>query len=103
MLPKGFSPALILLLCFAFCIPNFLFALVKNAILGLFVLTMRTTYILLDIFHCSKFNFFLFLSNCFLNNERLIQIFYLYNFACIIRLNITVVIDLYNKSVLPGS
>lgn len=58
MLPKGFSPALILLLCFAFCIPNFLFALVKNAILGLFVLTMRTTYILLDIFHCSKFIFF---------------------------------------------
>lgn len=79
MLPKRFSPALILLLCCAFCIPNYLFALVKNAILGLLVLTMRATYMLLDIFHCSKLNFFwyntyLFLSNFFLNNETLIQI-----------------------------
>lgn len=65
MLPKRFSPALILLLCFAFCIPNYLFALVKNAILGLFVLTMRATYMLLDIFHCSKLNFFCIIRICF--------------------------------------
>lgn len=79
MLPKRFSPALILFLCFAFCIPNYLFALVKNAILGLFVLTMRATYMLLDIFHCSKLNFFCIIHICFcqiffLNNETLIQI-----------------------------
>lgn len=79
MLPKRFSPALILLLCFAFCIPNYLFALVKNAILGLLVLTMRATYMLLDIFHCSKLNFFGIIHICFcqiffLNNETLIQI-----------------------------